>query len=708
MKPIDRDIIESFSKNFQAMKDKPVVIYGVGERTKLILENFPEFNFIGLMDKELTGSKYGLPILKKEDVIGEAYCIIIVCALHNLDIIYNRIKLWTTDNDIKVFHLNGELLEDRKKVIHGEIIRDIEVYKKSINDYDIISFDIFDTLVTRYVLYPEDIGDILAHKYFNSAFKENRKKAELMAMEKYGECYNLRNIYEELISFGNLAVSDVEEWVEMEVRTEMENVLPRDDVLELLNYAQDLNKKIILVSDMYLTKEQIIRILNKCGINEDIFDNIYISNEYSMSKSNGELWRYISEECYKEKKILHFGDNEISDINKAKEYGIEALPVYSGLKLALMLLDSRWLDYDYSFINRYIMGSFIARFLNSPFSICDQGTINIKSLREVGCNFFGPIVKCFMDKLYEQAKAKKQKIVFQARDCWILKELADKYYNKLDVPSVYLLTSRRQIAIASIKTEQDIDRVCDVFKNSCKYTFSEFCKVIFNIEIGQDKYSEILISEISEMELKEHLRMYYKERIIKEADWQRTCFEEYLSELNLRANETLAIVNFVGSGGTQFFFEQYGFKECSEYYYFALAPLRIELDLSKTIAIFGQSSNFTGMGNAIAERTMIGECVFTSPQSQFMGFNDNGEFDFSGDGVNSDYTDIKECHNGIYEYINTLYNIGIDYKDSSPELINIIYSYLFDRNIVFVSEEVKKAFALKDIVKFDETYNPWE
>lgn len=704
MKPIDLDIIENFSRNFEHLKDKPIVIYGLGEKTKLIIETFKDYNIIGLMDRDKTGDCFGLPILDKSTVVAKAYCIIIVCAMHNLETIYKRIENWTSENSINVFHLNGTLLEKRKRKNCTEFIKKIDNYKKTIEKNDIISFDLFDTLVTRRFLYSTDVWAKVEEISEVSFFEEYRKKSEIIAQEKYGDAYNLDNIYNE---FKNLTNNlDVSKLKKLEIEIELENVLPRKDVVDLLQYACTLKKKVILVSDTYLSKDIIVNILNKCGIRDSVFSDIYISNEFGKSKLTGDLWDLVVSEN-EEKRILHFGDNEQSDLKNALNHGINVLPIYSCLHLALNILDNKWLDYEKKLIDRVLMGGFISKIFNSPFSIIGDGVVQLDSLRELGSNFFGVLIKSFMDKLFTQAKQKKQKIVFQARDCWILKQIADIYYKNFDVKNVYLLTSRRAIAIQSIKTERDIDVVCEIFKPSCKYSFSEFCKIIFNITISEDdKYFDVLISDIDEFDLKDYIKNHYKKEILNEAYFQRTCFEKYLNDLGINLSDELAIVNFVGSGGTQFFFEKYGFKERSEYYYFALAPLRIELDdLSKTIALFGASSNFTGKNNPVAERTMVGECIFTSPKTQFLGFRQNGLFEFADDEKNGYYEVIKECHDGIFEYVKN--NTDVDFSDVSVDLVNIIFGYMFDEHIVFVNNEIKKAFKLKDMVKSEEVVNAW-
>ncbi len=716
LNPLDQDIIKKFDQNFSHIKQKPVVLYGSGEKTGLILDHCKNFNFVGIMDRQRQGMCYGLPVLEKSEVIEKAYCIILICAIPNIEIIYNRIQGWTSENNIPVYHLNGTQLKPVENAGRSlDLLCSLDEYKEKILSYDIISFDVFDTLIMRYTLYPDDIFELM-HKQLESLYPDNnfsefvkmRKKAEQICFEKRNCAYTLINIYEEYIRIADIDKSWIYVLAGMEFKAELMNVLPRKDVVELLRYAKESGKIIILTSDMYLSEQQISLLLEKCCIDPEIFDRVFISNECSASKHSGQLWKIVSKE-YRDKKIIHFGDNEISDGQKAVENKISYLPIYSSIKLAISLFDNKWTLYENSLECRMIMGIFISDILNSPFKLDPSGKIKIESTEKIGYNFFGPVVKCFMDILYKQAKEKEQKIVFQARDCWILKNLADKYYTEYDVKSVYFLTSRRAIALASIKNESDIRQVCKVFMMNTEHSFKRFCEVVFNITTDDlDTNNDIIIKNTDKELLTSHIIKCYSEKILSESSRQRKYFFDYVDKLDVKPDEPLAMINFVGSGTTQLFFQNTGFNTTCEYYYFATNLPRVDADKLKNInPVFGESSNFTGLNNNIAERTIFGECVFTSPQSQFMGFGKEGEYVFAESGINTQFDRIKDIHNGIDRYVGQFKNCNAFLSKESASLINIIYGYLFDKNIFVVPAAVREAFRLSDTLKSDDVFSIW-
>ena len=104
---------------------------------------------------------------------------------------------------------------------------------------------------------------------------------------------------------------------------------------------------------------------------------------------------------------------------------------------------------------------------------------------------------------------------------------------------------------------------------------------------------------------------------------------------------------------------------------------------------------------------MMGECVLTSPQSQFMGFDEAGEAVFAGDGINHEYESIKECHEGITRYFCKTDEIGINLANVPSAFINRLYAVLFDRDVSTVCGEIRNAFQMKDIVRSDQVYGIW-
>ncbi|WP_170839170.1 HAD-IA family hydrolase, partial [Escherichia coli] len=80
--------------------------------------------------------------------------------------------------------------------------------------------------------------------------------------------------------------------------------------------------KIIFISDMYLGKSFLAKILHKNGYEE--YDNLYVSSEHRVKKHSGELFDYVINDLGIEPQtILHIGDNVEADVKKAKSRNIK-------------------------------------------------------------------------------------------------------------------------------------------------------------------------------------------------------------------------------------------------------------------------------------------------------------------------------------------------------------------------------------------------
>ena len=71
---------------------------------------------------------------------------------------------------------------------------------------------------------------------------------------------------------------------------------------------------------MYLTKELLTRLLSLKGYED--FDQVMVSCDYNCSKRDGGLFDLLKER-YPGRRIVHVGDNRISDIEKAGEKGLD-------------------------------------------------------------------------------------------------------------------------------------------------------------------------------------------------------------------------------------------------------------------------------------------------------------------------------------------------------------------------------------------------
>lgn len=191
-----------------------------------------------------------------------------------------------------------------------------------INKHRIISFDVFDTLLERKVSLPKDIFCLVGQTVLNgeNSFVQDRIEAEAKAREKSlsGEV-TLDDIYHVLsYKYGDKTSQLMEE----EIRQEIDNSIPKESILPFYRHAIKNGKKVIIISDMYLSSEIIGKMLKKNGINE--YSYLFVSNEHGCDKRSGRLFNIAIETLgVSREELLHIGDSLSADFRGAKKAHVD-------------------------------------------------------------------------------------------------------------------------------------------------------------------------------------------------------------------------------------------------------------------------------------------------------------------------------------------------------------------------------------------------
>jgi hypothetical protein len=158
------------------------------------------------------------------------------------------------------------------------------------------SWDCFDTIIGRKHFHPRSVFNEVAKKINDPSFVQKRINAEKSSrLKTYEDIYKILRFYDPNI----------------EIETEIEQTFP---IKQNFDQIQDGD---IIVSDMYLSADQIERILRSHGLTKDI--TIHVSPK---GKMNGSMWQKLNLIHNIE---LHTGDNIKSDIVSARKNGIKSL-----------------------------------------------------------------------------------------------------------------------------------------------------------------------------------------------------------------------------------------------------------------------------------------------------------------------------------------------------------------------------------------------
>lgn len=307
--------------------------------------------------------------------------------------------------------------------------RNINLLKNIIADVEIVTFDIFDTLITRPLLSPDTVFEIIETKVkhllnpdLNYISMRKNAESEVRMKNNYrGDC-SIHEIYEEMITLYNISADLSMQLKQMEIDLEIKLAMPREDVVDCLNYAKALNKKVILISDMYLDKKIVTQMLNKCNIHN--YDELWISSETGMRKDTGEIWSKFVE-LYGKSKTVHVGDNEHSDVQLPGDRDLITFHVMNGSTMFYntnfghLLYDSIYANENWG--DSILLGPIVAKQLNSPFKI-KNGQVQLTELKEVGYTIFGPILLQYIIWLTKKLQENHEtKVLFLAREGYLLK-----------------------------------------------------------------------------------------------------------------------------------------------------------------------------------------------------------------------------------------------------------------------------------------------
>lgn len=455
--------VQTFRRSFSPDSMERFVIYGTGINAEAIVKMCGDYPLVGLMDASRTGEfLWGLPVLSKEEVLRRNVRLIIVVArpaVHT--IIYKRIRQWSKHAGIQVLDICGNRIADKAKVqkCESEYLNiSYDDLLKEIDPHNVVSFDIFDTLLTRKVYEPQDVFTLLDREYdtkYPFVFSAERKRAEHMLLE-YTEP-NIYQIYEQMKkNQPALSDQDCREMLEMELEKEMQVLMVREKMRDCLQYCADHGKRIFLVSDMYLPETVLSEILAGFGIH---YERLFVSCDYGVSKRNG-LFRFVKKYMKKEETCLHIGDHLEADGRAARQEGMDVFLIYAPVKMMEISTYAPLLSWLGGIESRLMLGLLISGLFQDPFSLYhSEGKPDIEENQSFGYFLIAPLVVSFLVWMMEKTQDAGQAVIlFSARDGWLMqkvyRQLAGRFQMKNVPQDKYLLISRKAAAGLEKKRDQ--------------------------------------------------------------------------------------------------------------------------------------------------------------------------------------------------------------------------------------------------------------
>jgi 2-polyprenyl-3-methyl-5-hydroxy-6-metoxy-1,4-benzoquinol methylase/FMN phosphatase YigB (HAD superfamily) len=333
----------------------------------------------------------------------------------------------------------------------------------SIRDVDLVSFDIFDTLLLRPSRTSEAvmryIGCTLQKQYPKATdFFEMRLAAEVSACKEKGPLLdvNIDEIYACFPRSDSWSEEAIAAARNLELETEQRIVEPRECAVQAARFARGIGKRVIVVSDTHLPRPVVERLLESAGL-AGCFDEMYLSSEQQVRKDSGELWRLALErEKVSPRRWLHIGDNEHTDLAKACDRGLRVFHLMRPAELVkLRGFEPPFRRQSQLWANDLMMGPVINRIAGDPLLAGKPlRPVELATPEDVGYTTFGPLVFAFIRWLIRHpALRNTRKLYFLSREGFVLQQVYDAVRNQLDddtLPeSVYLLASEKVLRSAA-------------------------------------------------------------------------------------------------------------------------------------------------------------------------------------------------------------------------------------------------------------------
>lgn len=429
------------------------------------------------------------------------------------------------------------------------------------------SFDVFDTVITRKTATPSGIFKLMQEHlmnqnsyedisgYVRKNFYDLRIKTEKLARVSY--CYNgrqdltLEKIYSGFVRAGYVDESQAKRLESLEVQTEAENVLGIWKNIQLIKKLLSENNRVILISDMYLRRDEVREILLR--VDQTIAGlPLYVSSEYEKNKWNGDLYQVVKgQEDAEYQEWIHMGDNIRSDVQIPECYGIQArrfgFEETKEIEKYVLGHNSAGIGVEY--------GAAASRYVRLEYGLEGASAVGATA----GANILVPYV---LWVLHEALRKNIKRLYFVARDGFILKGIADKVIPCMgyDIDTKYIYGSRKAWRLPAFGESND--NLVDLISWSHTQKINSLSKLAdaFGMDVSEllDFLPEGFDSGIVFTPYTLYLvvcqlnkNQPFKNHLIEKYRNERRMVKRYLSENIDTSDSRYAFVELAGGGYTQ-------------------------------------------------------------------------------------------------------------------------------------------------------------
>lgn len=427
------------------------------------------------------------------------------------------------------------------------------------NGVKTISFDCFDTLIWRKAVDPIDVFYTLAKHpiasqhglTFSLRIMSERLAYQFNLVSKQHTQASLNDIYSH--AFPYLSAQDIQLLCEAEIECELRHCFAYQPIVEAISSLHSNGYKIIIVSDTYLTENELRTILkNKLPAQAyQCIDKVYCSSDYQTAKYENLFTKVLTNENISAYKVLHIGDNIKADVNKPHSFGIHTLHFHQyNSEIAEVL---RMQSLSSCFVDTTIRGE---KSLTAPFkALLAASTVPEKTPEQIGYHTVGPILFAYANYIQESYQAlvkqnKKVKIAYLLRDGY-LPYLACKAVDET-LPGNPVRISRFSAFASSFTDSASIDHYLASRIISRRY--KEFCKqFLLPTDLAHKIISQAEKSDTPTLTFCKLIHQPDVEKQIFAASkkYRERLFKYLQKEMGLEKGDTLMFVDLGYTGTTQ-------------------------------------------------------------------------------------------------------------------------------------------------------------
>jgi len=628
-------------------------------------------------------------------------------------------------SELRIEDMENLIAKDEQKSIDLEVTKEKKVnFSRNVKEecfrlilnHDIVSFDIFDTLLVRPFRLPHEmflfmqnkVREILNDQSFE--FHKLRRLAE--HLERKSSQFNevtIDEIYKRLnlILDYRLSEIDIEKLKYLEIEMEFKFCSPRNFVKELFDFALSLNKRIIIVSDFYIQGNILEKLLSNNGYLG--YERLYVSCNVRRTKLKGDLFSFVMKDMHLEgSAFIHFGDNRVSDIVNAVKYGWSSREI--GKPSGLLSKNRQHSNIWNNTWNRTVFqsnehqvslsiyfGLISNKLYDNPANLQNTSLVEGNAI-DLGYVLFGPLLFGFVKHILVEGKKNNIKVFyFLSRDGWIIKQAYDLLtkYDKNAPQSKYLYTSRKAYLLGTIDSEETFLKTLDTpfSPTSIRFILERRYKVTDIDFISHEMLEQCGLDDIDQIVHPIHQLVYLKELFKRIYPYLEEHFMNmrlgcisYLTSEGLFGKKKKAVVDIGYAGSIQKIMIGLGAKNLNGYYFLTHSKAE-KLEVEDNVIVNGylaQRIDHQDTNNDYTNYVFLFETIFSHISASLSHFSfDKNIHKLIFEQSRSSYRRKDTITSFQYGALDFIKDILVIYKGNFKEIYystdvssKVIYSFL--------------------------------